>query len=68
MMKKNYLAPCAEVMLFAPSESIASSKPWWNWSWENYTVSEGVSATGGQTLINEVSDKPWDYNGKQLPY
>lgn len=67
MMKKNYLAPCAEVMLFAPSESIASSKPWWNWSWEKYTAPDNVSATDSKTLIQD-NNQSWVYGGEDKPY
>lgn len=67
MMKKNYLAPCAEVMLFAPSESIASSQPWWNWSWKKYTAPDNVSATDFKTLIQD-NNQSWVYGNKDKPY
>lgn len=66
MMKKNYLAPCAEVMLFAPSESIASGQPWWKWNWGTLEVAD-ASANGSKLLIEE-KENPWDYSNKDKPY
>lgn len=65
MEKKNYAAPCAEPILFAPAEAVTASTDWsWTWKWGTFENEEIASVQG----VNPLWDGYLDTTSTNDPY
>lgn len=53
MVKKNYVAPSSELILFAPAEEITASGQ--TWFWEIYKIPENSSIQGTKETFDWVN-------------
>lgn len=56
-MKKNYVAPAAEFVVFAPTQTLAASEQ--NWFWGQYDTENN---TVSKTATIDVWKAPWKYD------
>lgn len=57
MNKKKYVAPCAELTLLIPAETVATDGSWsWKWQWGKSALSETASVAGTKTFWDAALD------------
>ena len=67
MNRKEYVSPCAEYLLLAPAENVASDG--WKWEWGAWNFYQnGVLVTPSVQGTQNIWAKPWEWDSTTDPY